>query len=57
MAKIIRIDHIAIAVRDVDASLAKYQEILGAELISKSEISMQGNKAKAAYLKLGDNLD
>jgi methylmalonyl-CoA/ethylmalonyl-CoA epimerase len=56
MAKIIRVDHIAVAVRDVDASVAKYQMILGAELIAVGEMVMAGSKAKAAYLKLGDNL-
>jgi methylmalonyl-CoA epimerase len=56
MAKIIRIDHIAVAVRDVESSVTNYQKILGAELISTGEICIRGNKAKAAYLKLGDNV-
>ncbi|MCX5837343.1 MAG: VOC family protein [Deltaproteobacteria bacterium] len=56
MAKIIRVDHIAVAVRDVEASVVKYQTILGAELVARGEIPMQGNKTNVAYLKLGDNL-
>jgi methylmalonyl-CoA epimerase len=56
MAKVIRIDHIAVAVRDVDEAIAKYQRILGAELIDKVDLTMQGNRAQAAYLKVGDGL-
>jgi catechol 2,3-dioxygenase-like lactoylglutathione lyase family enzyme len=53
MARVIRIDHIAVAVRDVDEAIAKYQKILGAELIENVGLSMQGNRNRAAYLKLG----
>lgn len=56
MAKVIRIDHIAVAVRDIDDAISKYQRILGAELIENVGLSMQGNKNRAAYLKLGDGL-
>ena len=56
MARVIRIDHIAVAVRDVDEAIAKYQKILGAELIENVGLSMQGNRNRAAYLKLGDGL-
>ena len=56
MARVIRIDHIAVAVRDVDEAIAKYQRILGAELIENVGLSMQGNRNRAAYLKLGDGL-
>jgi len=56
MAKIIRIDHIGVAVRDVEESMEKYLRILGAELIATGDIAMQGNKTQAAYLKVGDGL-
>ena len=36
MARVLRIDHIAIAVKDVDAGVRSYQKILGAELIEKA---------------------
>ena len=56
MAKILRIDHIAVAVKGVDAGIAKYQTILGAELVEKAELSIMGNRMSAAYLKVGDGL-
>jgi len=56
MAKIIRIDHIGVAVRDVDEAIEKYQRILGAELVDKGDLTMQGNRTRAAYLKVGDGL-
>ena len=56
MAKILRIDHIAVAVNDVDAGIAKYQTILGAELVEKAELAIMGNRMSAAYLKVGDGL-
>jgi methylmalonyl-CoA/ethylmalonyl-CoA epimerase len=56
MAKVIRIDHIGVAVRDVDEAIAKYQRILGAELIEKAELTLQGNRSLAAYLRVGDGL-
>lgn len=56
MERILRIDHIAVAVKDVDAGIASYQKILGAELIEKAELSMQGSRMTGAYLKVGDGL-
>ena len=56
MAKVVRIDHIAVAVRDIDAGIAAYQRILGAELVEKAEVSIMGNAMRAAYLKVGDGL-
>jgi methylmalonyl-CoA epimerase len=57
VARITRIDHIAIAVRDVDAGIAQYQKLLGAELIEKVEgLSLMGNRMQAAYLKVGDGI-
>ena len=56
MARILRIDHVAVAVKDLDAGIASYQRILGAELIERAELSMQGSRMLAAYLKVGDGL-
>ena len=56
MVKILRIDHIAVAVKDVDAGIARYQTILGAELVEKAELSIMGNRMRAASLKVGDGL-
>ena len=56
MVKVIRIDHIGVAVRDVDEAIARYQRVLGAELVGNVDLTMQGNKTRAAYLKVGDGL-
>jgi methylmalonyl-CoA/ethylmalonyl-CoA epimerase len=56
MARILRIDHIAVAVKDVDAGIARYQKILGAELLEKTDLMMHGSPMTAAYLKVGDGL-
>lgn len=57
MARITRIDHIAVAVRDIDAGIAQYQKLLGAELIEKVEgLTLMGNRMQAAYLRLGDSV-
>jgi len=56
MAKILRIDHIAVAVKDVDAGVEKYQSLLGAEVVAREQMTMAGNRASAAYLKVGDGL-
>ena len=56
MAKIIRIDHVAVAVRNVDDGIKKYQTILGAELVEKAGLFMEGTQTCAAYLRVGDGL-
>lgn len=57
MAKILRIDHVAVAVRDVDSGIEKYRKVLGAEVIERAEaLSLAGARAEAAYLKVGDGL-
>ncbi len=56
MARVLRIDHIAVAVKDVDAGIASYQKILGAELIERADLSIMGNRMRAAYLRVGDGL-
>jgi methylmalonyl-CoA epimerase len=54
MPKATRLDHIAIAVRDIDAGIAKWTTLLGAELVAKQKITLQARKVEAAYLKVGD---
>ncbi len=56
MARILRIDHLGVAVRDVDEGIRKYRAILGAELIEKVELTLQGNRMCAAYLRVGDGV-
>jgi methylmalonyl-CoA/ethylmalonyl-CoA epimerase len=56
MAKILRVDHIGIAVRDINESIARYEKILGAKLLTKAEISMSGSKIVAAYIQLGESI-
>lgn len=56
MAKILRIDHVAIAVRDVEAGIAAYRRILGAEVVETADLSIMGNRMRAAYLRVGDGL-
>jgi lactoylglutathione lyase/methylmalonyl-CoA/ethylmalonyl-CoA epimerase len=56
MAEIKRVDHVAIAVRDLDKGIKKYEEILNAKLITKVETVMAGSRMAAAYLKVGENI-
>jgi len=56
MSKIKRIDHIGIAVKDLDEAIERYHRILGAELIAKKEIMLSGSRMGVAYLKLGDTI-
>jgi methylmalonyl-CoA/ethylmalonyl-CoA epimerase len=50
--KIKRISHVAIAVPDIDASLAKLQQVLGLAVESREVVASQ--KVEAALLPLGD---
>lgn len=54
MAKIRRLDHIGIAVRNLDDAIERFTRILGAEFIAKKEIILSGSKMCVGYLKLGD---
>jgi methylmalonyl-CoA/ethylmalonyl-CoA epimerase len=56
MAKIRRVDHIAVAVRDLDDAIERFSRILGAELIQKKEMRLSGSRICVAYLKLGDTI-
>jgi methylmalonyl-CoA/ethylmalonyl-CoA epimerase len=52
MVRIKRIDHVAIAVDDVDAALAKYKEVLGLDATVREVVASQ--KTEAVLLPVGD---
>jgi methylmalonyl-CoA epimerase len=56
MARIKRVDHIGIAVRDLDDAIGRFQRILGADLIRRQEIELKGSKMTVAYMKLGETI-
>jgi methylmalonyl-CoA epimerase len=56
MARILRVDHIGIAVRDLGDAIERFKMILGAELIQKKEITLSGSRISVAYMKLGDTI-
>ena len=56
MAKVKRIDHVAVAVRDKNEAIERFTRILGAELITTQEITLSGSPTSAAYLKLGESI-
>lgn len=51
-----RVDHIAIAVRDLDASIALFESLFGAKLIMKKRGEMQGHPMAVAYMQMGENI-
>jgi len=53
MAKITKINHVAIAVKDIDESLAFWRDILGMELHHTEDVPSQ--KAIVAFLPTGDS--
>jgi methylmalonyl-CoA/ethylmalonyl-CoA epimerase len=53
MLKIRKIDHVAVAVNDVDAALAKYKEVFGLEGREREVVASQ--KTEAALLPVGDS--
>ena len=54
MAEVRRIDHVAIAVRDLDASLAAFVELYGAEFLGETE-NAEG-QYRLAYFRLGESM-
>ena len=56
MARIKRIDHVAIAVRDVDRSTAQYVALLGAEHVRTEVLREKAGMVKVAYLRIGENV-
>jgi len=49
---IAKIDHIGIAVKNLDSQLAIYRDVLGLEFVGIEEVAEQ--KVKAAFLKAGE---
>jgi methylmalonyl-CoA epimerase len=56
MAEIKRVDHIAIAVRDIDESIPKMEKALGAKLIARMVTRISGTPVATAYLRLGESI-
>ncbi|AKT43283.1 methylmalonyl-CoA epimerase [Chondromyces crocatus] len=52
MLKIKKIDHVAVAVTDVDEALARYRQILGIEATDREVVASQ--RTEAALLPLGE---
>jgi methylmalonyl-CoA/ethylmalonyl-CoA epimerase len=53
MLKIKKIDHVAIAVTDVDEALAKWQQAFG--LVAKTREVVESQKTEAVLLPIGDS--
>lgn len=51
--KVLRVDHIGIAVKDLEESLKLYTEVLGMEVAGREEVDEQ--KAKVAFVPCGDS--
>lgn len=56
MAGIRRIDHVAIAVRDLETAIETFEKLLGAKLVAKRTGRMSGALTAVAYLKFGESI-
>jgi len=56
MASIKRIDHVAIAVRDVDRATAQYIGLLNAVHIRTEVLREKAGDVKVAYMQIGENV-
>jgi methylmalonyl-CoA/ethylmalonyl-CoA epimerase len=56
MARIRRIDHVAIAVRDCDKARAQYESLLGAEHVRTEVLREKAGMVKVAYMRIGENV-
>ncbi len=56
MASIKRIDHVAIAVRDVDQATAQYTQLLNARHIRTETLREKAGMVKVAYMQIGENV-
>lgn len=56
MASIKRIDHVAIAVRDVDQATQQYVSLLNAVHIRTEILREKAGPVKVAYMQIGDNV-
>jgi methylmalonyl-CoA epimerase len=56
MSEIKCVDHIGIAVKNLQSSIEKFEKILGAKLVAKIEGKLVGERITAAYLKLNEQI-
>lgn len=56
MAKVKRIDHVAIAVRDADAATRQYEALLGATHIRTEILTEKAGPVKVSYVRLGEQV-
>ncbi|OYU68364.1 MAG: hypothetical protein CFE45_43155 [Burkholderiales bacterium PBB5] len=56
MANIKRIDHVAIAVKDVDAAVAQYQGLLNATHVRTETLREKAGMVRVAYMQIGENI-
>jgi len=56
MANIKKIDHLAIAVKDVDAARAQYENLLNAKHIRTYTLEEKAGSVKVAYMQIGENV-
>ncbi len=56
MAQIKRIDHLAIAVKDVEAAIKQYETLLGAKHIRTYELQEKAGLVRVAYMQIGENV-
>ena len=56
MAGIKRIDHVAIAVRDVDQAVKQYVGLLNAKHVRTEVLHEKAGDVKVAYMQIGENI-
>jgi methylmalonyl-CoA/ethylmalonyl-CoA epimerase len=56
MANIKRIDHVAIAVKDVDQAVAQYQGLLNATHVRTETLREKAGMVRVAYMQIGENI-
>lgn len=56
MAGIKRIDHVAIAVKDVDQAIAQYVGLLNARHVRTETLREKAGLVKVAYMQIGENI-
>ncbi|RMF90265.1 MAG: hypothetical protein D6736_07045 [Nitrospinota bacterium] len=56
MARIRRVDHIGIAVRNLDHSIPLFEKLFGAKLIVRKRGTMQGYPMAVAYMQVGESI-
>lgn len=56
MANIKRIDHVAIAVKDVDQAVAQYQGLLNATHVRTETLHEKAGMVRVAYMQIGESI-